>query len=462
MTQSRWRGLAGVAAAVIVVGLIGLLLAHNLGGRGQTGGQGTATATQIPPPTPTQIPTPHGGPTPTPGGPSLTATPTYPVIALSNPQIVYKVLENSVYIERSTNGGQTYSLATTPPTTLAGATFVVAVSPLDANHLIATATGNVSASPGNCQSANGQAVSVANWRQNQPLADTLSGNVPCSQNFFSADGGMTWSKLTLPFSGIIASAASLRTGVSTVYAPTNTLFAQGTRLYAALGVTSESGMIIGPQTVWLAVSDDDGATWQAASNGLPTAICDFAPAPTGNTVYAIVAASSCNNEAPSALTLWRSENAGASWAQVSDLPTTNELGMVVSPSGALYINMPRTLSSGQSHQGPTVDTSPSAVIVSVDGGASFTRAPLAGAPSAANFEGPVGVLSDGSVLAVTDSVDAQGDHTALYAWRAGASAWRKVGTTVARTVVEVVVVPQGGHDALYVVNDAGRVSRFLA
>ncbi len=447
VTASRWRWLAGAVVALIVVGMVGLLLAHNLGGRGQIGGLGNATSTPTQPPTP--FATPHG-----PGSGNTGNTP-IPVFAASNPQIVY-LAQNSV-IRRSTDGGKTYTTVTTPSTTLKNVTFVVAVSPLDANHLIATGTGDRNADH-TCPAAPGQAAGADRQVQTRELADTLSGYAPCSQSFFSGDGGQTWSYLALPNNDVIGSVSSYYTIPSGIYSPSSTILAQGSRLYAAIGQTSDYGLLNGAPATQLVVSDDGGATWRVASNGLPASVCDFAPAPTGNTVYAVVAATSCNNEVPSALTLWRSDDAGVSWAQISDLPTPNEAGMIVSPSGALYIYMPRTLSAAQSHQGPTVDESASAVIVSVDGGVTFTRAPTSGAPAGAMFSGPLGVLSDGSILSMT--YDGQSNHTTLYAWQSGASAWRKVGAVVPGTISELVVAPHGGGETLYVVDSAGQILHF--
>ncbi|HUY78720.1 MAG TPA: sialidase family protein, partial [Ktedonobacterales bacterium] len=442
VTQSRWRGLAGVAAAVIVVGLIGLLLAHSFGGRG-VGAKATAT------PLPTALP---GTPTPYAGNGNAVA----PILAPSDPQIMYSVQGD--IIARSANGGRTYSQGTMPPTTLVGATFVVSVSPLDPNHLIATGTGVGNTASLNCHTPKGQAASVTGHRQQRPLADALSGYGPCSESFFSGDGGKTWRKLNLPYQDVIGSMVPLETTGAGIFAPSHTLFAQGARLYALIGQASVNGILtsgIDPHPVELVVSVDDGASWQVASNGLGSTICDFAPAPTGETVYAVVSSPDC----ATGPTLWRSNDAGAHWAQVSALSAPYELGMAVAPSGALYINI-AVLFTG-TPQGTGANPLPHALIVSTDGGATFTHAPAAPItePSLGpQFAGPLGVLSDGSILIMTVTLESQGDHTTLYAWRAGASAWRKVGTTVARTVVEVVVVPQGGHDALYVVNDAGRVS----
>ncbi|HLY30995.1 MAG TPA: hypothetical protein VKQ36_08195, partial [Ktedonobacterales bacterium] len=129
--RRRFAGLAGLAAALIVVALIAVVLSRALAAR-QNGPshQGHHSIQTIGTPIPTA----------TPGG-SSSSSPISAAIAPSDPQIVYKTNAAETTIERSSNGGRTYTPVMTPPTTLQSAQFSVVISPLDANHVFATATG---------------------------------------------------------------------------------------------------------------------------------------------------------------------------------------------------------------------------------------------------------------------------------------------------------------------------------
>jgi len=431
--RRRFAGSIAAAMALLIVAALAVVLARG----GLTSRQGNQTHHSA-----TANPTQPVGPTATPvrvyyGGPFVQVA-----IAPSNPQVVYAVNAAGNAITRSSDGGASYSALPLPhTTTMPYPQFFVVVSPLNANQVIATATGL-------CQQGNSQ------QNGNTQLAEAFSGGASCGQSFSSADGGQTWSLLSLPFPGVIASPVTWHISTSVLNLTTDTLQAQGSRLYAADGPSDSNALFTGSER--LIVSSDGGASWQSASNGLGVNVCDFAPAPTGAAVYAITAPAGCSvhNGSLSPLDLWRSDNAGASWTQVSALPTPNNLGMFVTANGDLYINLPKSTDVT-----PYIATSPDALIVSHDGGQSFTRSPLAGAPAAASFSGPAGELSDGSILTVSYDTTGEGSMT-FYAWRAGQLAWHKVSQTYTRYITDVVVASANGTDVVYLADVHGQIVHF--
>jgi len=432
--RRRFAGGVAAAAALLIVALIVVVLARGMTGRPNSQGKRSATATTVP----TQAPSP----TATPGNNFSGGQGVLTTISPTDPQVIY---ENVLYggsLLRSSDGGKTFTKLPLPSTTMTSPWFYIAVSPLDANHVIASAMGF-------CQSGNSL------QRGKAPLAEPLSGNgATCIQSFFSADGGQTWSRLNLPFTGGIAAIASLHQ-FSVLNWVTTTLQAQGSRLYAGVGPSYGNALFSGP--VRLIVSNDGGASWQSADTGLPSSVCDFAPAPTGETVYAITTATVCTHytSAQPDFTLWRSDNAGASWSSVTLLPTPYDLGMFVTMDGALYINMPKATGAQ-----PYFAFSPDSFLVSQDGGRTFTRAPLAGAPASDLYYGPGGQLSDGSIVALAYDTTQNNQSMTAYAWKAGSSSWRKVSQTYNVEINEMVVSSQQGADTVYFADANGAIYHF--
>jgi len=422
---------AALAATLVVVALIAVILAHGLASERPGIGANSSGL-------------PYDQVTPTPV--YITSMAYSPVIAPSDPQVVYTQIANGMIFERSSDGGATYRRITTPTTTLQNPRYALLVSPLDANHLIATVTGASTGGLIGCDTAVGMA----------PGQTSI-----CSQGYLSADGGQSWRGFTLPSAGMVGAISDQQIITSPLYAPATTLFAQGSRLYAIAGVALQNGYIIGSPQTRLVVSNNDGASWQAADTGFAGRVCDFAAAPTGSTVYALVAPNSfCNVNATHSLDLLRSDDAGAIWTHVNTLPAVDELGMRVAANGALYINQPKTFSDFSVQA--NIDSSPDTLIASQDGGVTFTRSSLAGAPATANLAGPVGVLSDGSAL--MESIYYQKPHSlgqaTLYAWRVGAASWRQVSPQYADQLVDVVVTVHHGTDTVYVIETNGQISHF--
>ena len=133
MNMTRIRGWLGIAAAALVVGLIAALLTHSAGLRGATGTANT--------PTPGQLAT--YGPTVTPTSSQQNAQPLQPeqlpVVAQSDPSIVYKIANGALL--RSSDGGATYTKETLPSSGLSQVDISLAVSPLDATHVFVMESG---------------------------------------------------------------------------------------------------------------------------------------------------------------------------------------------------------------------------------------------------------------------------------------------------------------------------------
>lgn len=430
LPRRGFTGFAAGAAALIIVALLAATFAFTLHGRQHTPGSAAR-------PTVTTAKTAAPGMTPTPVTQNMATYDYRPlVVAPSNPQIVYNVVQHGAQLARSSDGGATFHPIATPPTSLTGAIFTIMVSPLDANHIFAAAYTSACQGQGDPQ------------RGAQELAFTSSAS-SCTQDFFSADGGQTWSALALPFTGVIGTIDGLLRAGSLSYGEHAVFYAQGSRLFAAAGAASVEGFILYTPGVHLVMSSDGGASWQLADNGLSASICDFAAAPSGATVYAITSpgCGHVNASAPSARTLWRSDDAGGAWTQVGTLPTSYDVGILLAPSGALYIN---------ASQLGRLKT-----LVSLDGGRSFTQSPTTGLPSAGTLTGPIGVLSDGSVVmeSITGAYTAP---SALYAWRSGQSSWRRIGPQYNTMIVWAVIVPHGGVDTLIVTDVQNTISRFTA
>src|SRR5262249_32670566 len=111
---------------------------------------------------------------------------------------------------------------------------------------------------------------------------------------------------------------SITSGWSASQRTLNQLQSQGTLLYTAIHYRGESGL------VRIFVSQDHGTTWNLADTGLYAAdhsICDFVAALGSTTLYATTGASECFQViTPQPITLWRSDDAGAHWSQVGQLP----------------------------------------------------------------------------------------------------------------------------------------------
>lgn len=452
--RARWRGFAGAAAAVVVVGLLAALLVHNGAQRGPA-----ASATSTPPPTPTPCPSqppetpllPNGCPAATPGQQPVFLQPgQLPVIAPSNPSIVYRIVNNVP--QRSTDGGKSFTTTTQPKSGLSEVDYTgLAVSPLDASTVFFSAGGL----------KNGQGCPPPQSYGATALHGGVlaSGFIPCSAQLISRDGGQSWHTLSLPIDGALGGVAGFRAMMSGANgAQQYTIQAQGQRLYSAAAFSNQGGSLVDSPGARLVASDDGGATWSLIDDALVRSgvVCDFAASPTGTTIYATTSPGSCASETFPPITLWRSDDGGQSWrGPIRNLPTLAETGMVVSRQGWLYTYTPVVVVQGH---GASSTSTPASAIVSQDGGLHFTSAPIANLPAKDGLSGPFATLSDGSVIFGLQSADPVGANDALYSWKPGASAWTKLSGAIQGGVVAVLVAPAAaGGDTLTIVTGDGVV-----
>lgn len=469
-SRTRWRGIAGGVAAAILVGLIGVLLLHGGAGRG-SGPTGKGKSTPVP--TPCSAPTNQPGTTP-PTGPLSTCGPTEtnphpytqpgnrPVLSPSDPQIVYEVTTSNV-LERSTNGGKTFTQTAQPHTGLSELDYTgIAVSPLNANTVFFSA--------GGLKNGAGCPEPPAYGAIAMHGGVLASGFIPCSAQFVSTDGGQTWHALRLPTGGVLGGVQGYLAIPYVQDAQMYTIRSQGQRLYSAVAFSNQGGNLVDSPGARLVASADGGLTWKIVDDpimrqsGGGEAVCDFAVSPTGTTIYATTSPGSCASETYPTIYLWRSDDAGASWTKVRTMPTLGESGLQVTNQGWLYTLTPQIVVQGH---GASMSSTPADAVVSQDGGKTFTHAPSAGLPSglgnptsSVGLIGPFAVLSDGSVVYEVEKGYPNSTFTgALYTWKPGDSAWTKLSSDYKDVISSVAVSPAAsGGDTLTLVNQNGDIA----
>lgn len=422
----RWRVLMATVAAVVVVGLLGAVFAtlaqgHNHPATGNGG--------------PTRVPqTPVALPTPTPfhahvlsARPGVTNQPGIPVVAQSDPQVMYEYAYNGSgpVLRRSDDGGQTWHDLAFPqsPTNLSA--LYLAASPLDASTVFLEMD-IIIPSGGSC-------VVHADMRNND--APASGGGTICRLMFRSQDRGDTWHPIQLPISG-----SFFGNGVVFYYDST-VVQGQGNRLYARVyDKLNPTNPVL---DIRILSTTDGGATWHLADTSLAKQaahVCSYAATPVGSTLFAVSAASCL---AMNGGTLWRSDDAGASWARVGPAPS-----LLIPMSAALVAanangdpNQPLLYAL----QMPSPVTAASDISVSTDGGKTWQAAPTAGVPAKAQplMMGSA-ALPDGSIVAAFSGIPApegppgSGEPTptpsefgtpsgvGCYYWSPGARAWQRL------------------------------------
>jgi hypothetical protein len=383
-----------------------------------------------------------------------------PAMVPSNPQVVYETMAKGMQqrlpatLRVTSDGGATWrTLAMPIPTDNIGYAGI-GVSPLDTQTVFLTLIDTtVAHCPANSIVNPGEGYIRFCWLQ-----------------YSSFDGGAHWSATDLPLAdgakqGLLSASMTDGFGGSM---QSNTLRAQGQRLFAgfscAIGSCSR-----------LVASDDGGRTWSFADLPLlahgAANVCDYTANASGADLYAVTSPTTCDFMKQTALTLWRSVDAGATWVKVSQLAPPNERGMALTQSRAtgatlLYRAAPVMTAQATDKMGgkyPVFSQSASDVKVSTDGGATWQSAPTKGIPSdhAAYLQmGLLGTLSDGSVVidvippSTTDLKDSWSssnfEGSDLYAWKPGDSGWRLIGS-VPQEIDGLLVVhaPTGDYDTIY-------------
>jgi len=448
MITRRVRSLATGTVAVAVVAMIALLFYTVATSRSGTGTGPGAHATA----------TPTHGVWQTISGLTFTTSQqgpwSLPAISPANPNTAYQATLGPIKLRRTTDQGAHWTQLHVPGDTSNVEAFQVFVSPLDATHVFLTLTSplppqsQASACPTIAASQAGTVAVRSRLSRAGALAANLprSGTIPCSLQYYSADGGDSWQQLMLPVRSVLIDPPAL------FGAPTSHLLrAQGSRLYAAAGC--------GPNCFGLGAdivtSTDGGAHWTLADQAIRAAghnVCDFAASPSGNDVFAITATQSCGSETVPPAYLWHSADAGAHWTKVGQLPANAWLGLAVvaqtQGQPLLYIHMPQVTVQGH---GSSMSDGPTYLRVSADGGKTWKAAPATGIASTSRpFTGPLCVLGDGTV------VETYGDPmlTTLYGWKLGDAAWHQVTAPIRGNVSQVLVVAQGGTDTLLAVTVA--------
>lgn len=448
--HGRLRTIAAVATIAAVVALFAVLFYGFAGHGSKTGSSpGTPSASQT---------TTH-------------SFNTYVAVAPSNPNVLYRLApangaSNPSLLARSTDGGATWRTFALP--TVKGGTAtpsVVFVSPLNPQDVFLTVTVTLSSGTPGAQRCP-KSVTASGLSSYAALG---GGPSYCEVEFLSRDGGAHWGQVHLPASATPAALGDTSGYVypsvaSSLFSNGATVFhVQGNRLYSTTNVdpgnppTSSEAQSGG--TIRIVVSTDGGLDWSYADGALATntqSICDYAATPSGSTLFAVTSAG-CNVEgAPSAF-LWRSDDAGAHWAKVEQLPGNVEMGMIAvsrdnGQSPLLYIDMAKetcTISPYISRPNAGscgFDASPANLQVSADGGKTWTSAPTRGFPT---FQGntlqnpgaPLGVLSDGSVLFLAQQL--QGPE-GFYTWKLGETSWHQVGPSF--NAVSSAFVVSGGRN----------------
>jgi hypothetical protein len=406
LKMNRIRGFVGAAAAVLVVGLIALVLTQGLAHRTGPGATAAATAT------------PHATPLTTETQNSLQPQ-DLPIVAQSDPTVVYMLASGA--LQRSSDGGKTYSSEALPKTDLSSIdTMSIAVSPLDASHVFLMASGTKDGQ--GCNPPNGPYPTIATHG-----GVMASGYIPCVDQFVSADGGQTWSQPNLPTKGVLGGFNLLRAVQGAYGTPAYTFQAQGQRLYSAMAFDNQSGSLVDSPGARLVASDDGGMTWSFVDTTLAASnryICDVGVSPIPSVIYAVTGDQACGGMGNYAnLSLWRSDNGGQSWSRVRSMPTLAESGLFVGSHGELYTYTPQVTVQGH---GASTSNSPTDAVVSVDSGMTFLSAPTAGLPSDANLFGPYATLADGSIVfGEYGPQPVEGPNT-LYSWSKGQSSWTKI------------------------------------
>lgn len=292
--------------------LAALMMALGLTLAGCQGGQGAAGDTTLYPtlPVPTATDTPR--PTATPSGAAWTRVSASSAAATGMPaslRAIYQVSSGQpgkgeapqFTLRRSDDFGQTWiNLA---PPTIAGLDYAndityatTSISPLNPQVAILTLQAN-----------NGPAGCLL------PSASAISG--VCQAQFVTLNGGATWARLRLPAPGMLGICPVMRPSVGDIVS-------QGSRLYSVVNdcELATGGGNIPPGR--LVASDDGGATWRLVDAALAARnlyIYTYAASPAGSDIIALVGGS--NQMFPPGgtppLSLWRSLDSGASWAQIS-------------------------------------------------------------------------------------------------------------------------------------------------
>lgn len=449
------RTLLGLAAAVVIVGLLAAVFASMAPGRSPAGGKPTASAQPTSTAIPTATPRPAYGPVR--GSwqpiPALQNQPDPPTVAPSNPNVIYEAVYAQTggaepvgqysMLRRSDNGGKSWRTIAVPkpndPAVTAWGPGGVLISPSDPNMVILSVTSQMSYTvPAGCPTDQQTAEAT---QHGGILAD---GFVRCSVQYVSRDGGSTWTPISVA-------------GIHTL--PTNgfdALYAQGGRYYATFDAGDQPSDI-GSYRV---VTSTDGVHWSLVDKAPLAAakhVCGFIAVPTGSTIYATTTTGgTCGGYDSPPNHLWRSDDTGLHWRDLGQLGS-NMTSFVAAEQGptdaqpTLYMIV--VTLHGSAENGNIELT----MHASTDGGYTWAAAPKAGIPAGYQaYEHIQGTLSDGSVVMQYIAYPSSGLHdpatVGFYAWHAGDSEWHQV--TPPLTIADRTTL-SGGWNTFFVMPGLG-------
>lgn len=438
----RARQMIAAVAALVVVALFASVFAAQSHRHGPGASPTSTTYSQTVGVTPTALP-PAGF---MPAG-KLASVSGLPVVSPADTRTSYVV--NGAHVTRSDDKGATWTTLPTPRNFPSGVTVSwidLFVSPLSAKTVYATAD---LSNPDNSQ--------VNNCPAPLPLGHigakiSLSGVVPCEVTEISVDGGATWSVLRMPGDFELGNASPSSTQLNMYNGYSANPIAQGNRLYSLAGHGPMAS--VGPDR--LVSSNDGGATWQYADDGLVAqgqSPCQFAATPTGHTLFALTVPSSVScdpnyNQPPQ---LWRSDDGGASWRQETTPSGRLVIGAALSTGAQpiLYLLMP---GPSQPHVGVS-GAAVTDIFASADGGATWSQAPATGIPGTSPINGnAMTTLSDASLAVAYNDAPV----ITVYMWRPGQSSWTKLASMDnGAAIANFVNIPVNGRDALWLTIGAG-------
>ena len=333
-SPNRWPRLLSIAAAALIVLSLGALFISFAPGR-----FGVASH-------PKQAATPqrsHTTPTKWTVAPHLSAEQEIPMIAPSDPRVIYEHYPgNSTELRRSDDGGATWQTLAIPQ--LHGSLIKdsvpgsIAISPANANDIVLDVTVDLATydgsycpagtlAPGQYTVNDASLVSGAHptrtlgaaQHDTSPISkmSAFGYGVSCDLEYASNDGGLHWTLLHLPLGGLLTFWGN------TNPLDTQVLQAQGDALYSSFQAGQDANT--SPLGSRIVSSSDGGLSWSLADQSLVATgnhICNFLATPTGMTLFAFTIGNDCSN-AHGQYTLWRSDDAGVHWQKVTTLASND-------------------------------------------------------------------------------------------------------------------------------------------
>jgi hypothetical protein len=367
---------------------------------------------------------------------------TVPAISPTNPSVVYEATApaySSVVLRRTDNGGATWHILPFPLASTANVRTI-----------------NLFINPHDSQMVYLQIFNLAAQSCPAGTVENISeGGQGCFVQFISTDAGNHWQLESLPYGGYFAD-YSLGNG--------QTIRSQGNRLYMMLVCKMFA-------CAHIVTSTDNGLTWSVADGQISTStinLCDFAVAPTGQTIFAIMTNGTCDGR--STQTLWESTDSGAHWQRNAQLPTgipeSMEVAMGADPTHPLlYLDDAPVSGTVTKGNIPNYLNATTDFAVSSDGGKTWQHAPSQGVPDTLQNLHMIGILSDGSIIGEFASAkDANASYdfngSTLFRWKAGETAWQQLGNATIGNIIAMVDVQTARQNDKIFLLTVGRINTF--